>query len=169
MNIRIFFICTLIVLQVACSSTPEQPPLSQKQVEDLKRLSELKQDLSQLLTLLEQQVDVSDIQQLPEQTSTVRVYKAPEKKPEAVATGVQVKLFPVSTSAGSQQQLQRHEQLLVAVKRRFPSIFANSYIQVEEVSNLKWATLNGLNSMQEAALYCRLFSIQSIDCKKIIL
>ncbi|MEI5638146.1 MULTISPECIES: hypothetical protein [unclassified Pseudoalteromonas] len=120
------------------------------------------------MALLEQQVDVKDIHQLPQQNKKVRVHKAFNRENEIVS-GLQVKLFPMTTSLASQRRFDKHKKLLNALKRRFPSVFTDSYIQIQEVRNIQWVVLNGLNSVKEAAIYCQFFSIQSVDCKKLLL
>ncbi|PHI36886.1 hypothetical protein CBQ28_11300 [Pseudoalteromonas sp. GCY] len=168
MDIRFFkflLLGSLITLGGCSHSSKEPSLLSEQQLKSIERLSSLEQDLSNLLTLLESQASVDNIQALPNNGAKIKRYSASKQKANQT-TGIQLKLFPVSIN--STPQIEQHQALLAAVKQKFPSIFSEAEFQIQAFEMRDWATVSGLRSTQEAKVYCRLFSIQSIDCRRLM-
>ncbi|AXQ98504.1 hypothetical protein [Pseudoalteromonas piscicida] len=169
MNIKLFllFVVGIVIVLSGCSHSAQQPSqLTEQQLESIERLSLLEQDLSNLLTLLESQASVDNIQAVPNTGVEVKRYSASKQKANQT-TGIQLKLFPVSINSGP--QVEQHQALLAAVKQRFPTIFLGAEFQIQAFEMRDWATVSGLRSIPEAKIYCRLFSIQSIDCRRLML
>ena len=169
MDIRFFkflLLGSLITLGGCSHSSKEPSLLSEQQLKSIERLSSLEQDLTNLLTLLESQASVDNIQATSNIDVEVKRYSASKQKANQT-TGIQLKLFPISIN--SMPQVEQHQALLVAVKRKFPSIFSEAEFRIQAFEMRDWATVSGLRSTQEAKIYCRLFSIQSIDCRRLML
>ncbi|WP_017218098.1 hypothetical protein [Pseudoalteromonas sp. NJ631] len=169
MNIQFFKLLLLgsVITLGGCSHSVQQPSqLSEQQLKSIKRLSSLEEDLSNLLTLLESQASVDNIQAASTTDVEVKRYSASKQKANQT-TGIQLKLFPLSIN--SMPQVEQHQALLAAVKRKFPSIFSEAEFRIQAFEMRDWATVSGLRSTQEAKIYCRLFSIQSIDCRRLML
>ncbi|TMN41916.1 hypothetical protein [Pseudoalteromonas sp. S2755] len=168
MDIRFFkflLFGSLIALGGCSLSSKEPSPLSEQQLKSIERLSSLEQDLTNLLTLLESQASVDNIRATSNTDVEVKRYSASKQKAKQT-TGIQLKLFPLSIN--SMPQVEQHQALLAAVKRKFPSIFSEAELQIQAFEMRDWATVSGLRSTQEAKVYCRLFSIQSIDCRRLM-
>ncbi|KJY86255.1 hypothetical protein CWB89_15150 [Pseudoalteromonas piscicida] len=169
MDIRFFkflLLGSLITLGGCSHSSKEPSLLSEQQLKSIERLSSLEQDLSNLLTLLESQASVDNIQATSNPDVEIKRYSASKQKANQT-TGIQLKLFPLSIN--SMPQVEQHQALLAAVKRKFPSIFSEAEFRIQAFEMRDWATVSGLRSTQEAKIYCRLFSIQSIDCRRLML
>ena len=169
MDIRFFkflLLGSLITLGGCSHSSKEPSLLSEQQLKSIERLSSLEQDLSNLLTLLESQASVDNIQATSNPDVEIKRYSASKQKANQT-TGIQLKLFPLSIN--SMPQVEQHQALLAAVKRKFPSIFSEAEFRIQAFEMRDWATVSGLRSTQEAKVYCRLFSIQSIDCRRLML
>ncbi|MEJ6473023.1 hypothetical protein [Pseudoalteromonas piscicida] len=170
MNTYFFILISLTLSSVlsGCSSGQHSvPQLNEQQLESVERLSLLEQDLSTLLSLLEQQADVVDVQSSARPAQKVKRYVAKQHEQSLSVDSIKLRLFPIFKNSTS--QLQRHQAFLSAIKSRFPSLFAEAEVAIQEFNDRSWATISGLQSTQEAKVYCRLLSVQSVDCKRLML
>ncbi|MCG9758097.1 hypothetical protein L1D50_03190, partial [Pseudoalteromonas sp. Isolate6] len=165
-----FFILSLLTLfpmLSGCSSHQHSVmQLDEQQLESVERLSLLESDLSTLLNLLEQQANVVDVQSAIRPAQKVKRYSATQHEQSQSIDSIQLKLFPIFKHSAT--QLKRHQALLSTIKTRLPSLFSDAEIAVKDFNNRSWATISGLKSTQEAKAYCRFFSIQSVDCSRLL-